>query len=412
MTTPTPPSARPARHPARHLGARVLHRVVYTLLFTLVAMAVVMFVAPTLRRFSGTHETLLGVAIVLVLIVELVGTRLHVLVDWLLYGQRHDPASASARLARPLADAEDASVLEALLHALTDTLRLSYVEVRDAGGRLLGLAGTDQSSVTATFPIRRAGSDLGELRAGRRGTPLDRRDERLLEAAAAQVGLVLHAQGLTADLREAREDLVLSVADERRRLRREIHDGVGPTLAGIALGLESAARAVDRDPPRARRLLEGLRADVTILVDEVRGVVDGLRPGLLDELGLIGALRVVAEGLRTRTSIDLRLICEGVDEGILPAAVEVAAYRIVGEALANVMKHAHAEHATVTVRLDDGWLLLEVADDGRGGAAAREGGTGLGSMHHRADEVGGTLTLSSDAAGTRISARLPGQEVA
>ena len=253
-------SRRPARspRPLGHLGARVLHRVVYTLLFSLVAVAVVMFVAPTLRQYSGEHESLIGEAILLVLIVELVGTRLHLLVDWLLYGQRHDPASASARLSRPLADAEDADVLEALLEALTDTLRLSYAEVLDAEGRALAAAGTDPSWRTATFPIRQAGSDLGELRAGRRGTPLDRRDDRLLEAAAAQVGLVLHVRALAEDLRQAREDAVASAAEERRRLRREIHDGVGPTLAGIALGVESAARAVDRDPPRARR---GARRD-------------------------------------------------------------------------------------------------------------------------------------------------------
>jgi signal transduction histidine kinase len=397
---------RPAR-PPRHLGARVLHRVVYTLLFTLLALAIVVLVAPTLRQYSGTHETIIGQAVVLVLLVELAGTRLHRLVDWLLYGQRHDPATASARLSRPLADAEDADVLEALLNALTDTLRLSYAEVMDAHGSALGVAGADPSSVTATFPIRRAGRDLGVLQAGRRGTPLDRRDERLLEAAAAQVGLVLHAQALTEDLREAREDLVASAADERRRLRREIHDGVGPTLAGIGLGVESAARAVDRDPPRARRLLEEVRSDVTALVDEVRGVVDGLRPGLLDELGLIGSVRVMAEGLGRRCSVDVRVICDPAPDLALPAAVEVAAYRIVGEALTNLARHADASTATVTLRIDAGWLVVEVTDDGRGGAAARDGGTGLGSMRHRADEVGGSLTVTSDADGTCVRASLP-----
>src|SRR5690349_10473466 len=139
MTTLPRRPARPAR-PLGHLGARVLHRVVYTLMFMVLALAIVVLVAPTLRQYSGTHETILVEAVLLVLIVELVGTRLHRLVDWLLYGQRHDPASASARLARPLADAEDADVLEALLKALTDTLRLSYAEVADAHGRAVAVA--------------------------------------------------------------------------------------------------------------------------------------------------------------------------------------------------------------------------------------------------------------------------------
>ena len=399
-------SRRPAR-PPRHLGARVLHRVVYTLLFTMLALAIVVLVAPTLRQYSGTHETILIEAVLLVLIVELVGTRLHLLVDWLLYGQRHDPATASARLSRPLADAEDADVLEALLKALTDTLRLSYAEVANADGAAVAVAGSDPSWVTATYPIRRAGHDLGELRAGRRGTPLDLRDERLLEAAAAQVGLVLQARALAEELRVAREDLVASVADERRRLRREIHDGVGPTLAGIALGVESAARAVDRDPPRARRLLDDMRSDVAALVDEVRGVVDGLRPSLLDELGLVGSLRLVADGLARRGPVAVRVDCDLNEDVELPAAVEVAAYRIVGEALTNVTRHAGATSATVRLRIDGDRLLVAVTDDGGGGAGPREGGTGLGSMRHRVEEVGGTLSIESDRTGTRVSAVLP-----
>jgi len=399
-------SRRPAR-PARHLGARVLHRVVYTLLFALVAVAVVMFVAPTLRQYSGVNESLIGEAIILVLIVELVGTRLHRLVDWLLYGQRNDPAKASARLSRPLADAEDAHVLEALLEALTDTLRLSYAEVLDAAGGALAAAGADPTSRTATFPIRRAGQDLGQLDVGRRGTPLDRRDEQLLEAAAAQVGLVLQARALAEELRAAREDLVASVADERRRLRREIHDGVGPTLAGIALGVESAARAVNRDPTRARRLLDDVRADVAALVDDVRGVVDGLRPSLLDELGLVGSLRLLADGLARRGTVDVRVDCEADDDLALPAAVEVAAYRIVGEALTNVTRHSGATTATVSLRIDGHRVHVGVTDDGQGGATPREGHTGLDSMRHRAEEVGGALTIDSDASGTRVLASLP-----
>ena len=402
MTTPI---RRPALPP--HLGARVLHRVVYTLLFTLLALGVVVLVAPTLEQFSGTHERILIQAVVLVLIVELVGARLHLLVDWLLFGQRHDPAAASARLSRPLADAQDADVLQALLKALTDTLRLSYAEVVDADGQALAVAGTDASSATASFPIRRAGTDLGQLHTGRRGTPLDRHDERLLEAAAAQVGLVLQTRALAEELQQAREDLVASVAAERRRLRREIHDGVGPTLAGIALGVESAVRAVDRDPPRARRLLDDVRSDVVALVDEVRGVVDGLRPGLLDELGLVGSLHVVADGLGRRGGVDVRLVSELEEDLELPAAVEVAAYRIVGEALTNVTRHAGATTAAVTLRIDGGTLLVAVTDDGHGGADPREGGTGLGSMRLRAEEVGGTISISSDSTGTRVSAHLP-----
>ncbi len=389
----------------RWLVERSLHRVLYTLLFALVAVAIATLVVPPMRLYSGAHEQIIALTLVMLLVVEAASARLHRFVDWLLYGQRHDPAAASARLARPLSDADDQHILEALLGALADTLRLSHVAVtvHDHGETVQ--VGADTGGRPVTFPIRRAGRSLGELRAARRGEPLDGRDERLLEAAAAQVGLVLYARGLADEIRGAREDLVLGVEEERRRLRREIHDGIGPTLAGIALGVESAARAVDRDPGRARHLLTDVRSDVSGLVAEVRHVVDGLRPALLDELGVAEALRDLARTFEERTGCPVEVTARVPD--CLPAAVEVAAYRIGSEALTNVARHAGATRARVSVAVDGEALVVEVADDGRGGAADRSGGTGLTSMRERAAEIGGTLDVDSDGRGTRVVARLP-----
>lgn len=279
MTSTDGVRQRARRTSARALWDRSVHRVLYTLLFMLVAVAVATLVVPPLRVYSGAREQIIALAVIMVLAIEVMSARLHRFVDWLLYGQRSDPAAASARLARPITDGDDANVLEALLAALAETLKLSYVEVRISEPARVVEVGRDVGATTLSVPIRLAGRELGMLRAGRRGQPLDARDERLLEAAAAQVGLVLHARSLADEVREARDELVSVVEEERRRLRREIHDGVGPTLAGIALGLESAERAVAQDPARARRLLAAVRTDVTGLVAEVRHVVDGLRPG-------------------------------------------------------------------------------------------------------------------------------------
>ena len=388
----------------RRLWERSLHRVLYTLLFALVAVGIATLVVPPMRLYSGAHEQIIALTLVMLVVIELASARLHRFVDWLLYGQRHDPATASARLARPLSDTDDQHILEALLGALADTLRLTYVAVTVHDERTIDV-GTDASVRPVTFPIRRAGHSLGELRAARRGQPLDERDERLLEAAAAQVGLVLYARGLTDEIRAAREELVLGIEEERRRLRREIHDGIGPTLAGIALGVESAARAVDRDPVRARQLLTDVGSDVTELVSEVRQVVGGLRPALLDELGIADALRSLARTFETRSGCAVDV--EAVVPESLPAAVEVAAYRIGSEALTNVARHADAGRARVTVGVEGEALVVVVIDDGRGGAADRPGGTGMGSMRQRAAEVGGTLEVDSTAAGTRLTARLP-----
>ena len=287
-----------------------LHRIVYTLLFAIVALAIADFVVPPLREYSGANEQVIGLAVVVVLVIELISTRLHRFVDWLLYGQRHDAATASVRLSRALEDVDDDHALEALVGALADTLRLTHVAaVLQSDGRdtILVSVGEASAAVT-TFPVRHPGTPLGELQACRRSQRLDRRDERLLQAAAAQIGLVLHAAALAADLRGARESLVLSVEDERRRLRRDIHDGVGPTLAGIALGVESAQRAVHHDPARAEVLLADVRTDVTALVDDVRRVVDGLRPPLLDEIGLVAALEQLALSFETRGTCSVDVI--------------------------------------------------------------------------------------------------------
>jgi signal transduction histidine kinase len=405
MTTTDEVRPRARRISARALWDRSVHRVLYTLLFMLVAVAVATLVVPPLRVYSGAREQIIALAVIMVLAIEVLSARLHRFVDWLLYGQRSDPAAASARLARPIADSDDAHVLEALLAALAETLRLSYVGVQIGEPPRVVEVGRDVGATTLAVPIRLAGHELGMLRAGRRGQPLDARDERLLEAAAAQIGLVLHARSLTDEVREARDELVSVVEEERRRLRREIHDGVGPTLAGIALGLESAERAVDQDPVRARRLLASVRTDVTGLVAEVRHVVDGLRPALLDELGLVGSLTQLASAMEERTGVPVAV--EAAVPHSLPAAVEVAAYLIAAEALTNLARHAAPGRAGLHVEALDEHLVVEILDDGHGGASERPGGTGMGSMQQRAEGVGGTLQIRSSATGTVVVARLP-----
>ncbi|HEU5037773.1 MAG TPA: histidine kinase [Nocardioides sp.] len=405
MTATDGPVPRARRVSARTLWDRSVHRVLYTLLFMFVAVIMATLVVPPLRLYSGVHEQIIALAVIMVLAIELLSARLHRFVDWLLYGQRSDPVAATARLARPIADGDDAHTLEELLAALADTLRLSYVGVRIHEPASITEAGHDAGSATLAVPIRRAGRELGVLRAGRRGQPLDRRDERLLEAAAAQIGLVLHARSLADEVRTAREELIAGVEEERRRLRREIHDGVGPTLAGIALGAESAERAIDLDPTRAHQLMSCLRDDVAGLVVEVRRVVDGLRPALLDELGLVGSLHQLARSIEERTGV--AVIVNAPDQLSLPAAVEVAAYRIAAEALTNLARHASPRRARLHVARVDDDLLLEIADDGHGGAADRPGGIGLGSMRQRAEDVGGTLQVTSNRSGTLVRAQLP-----
>ena len=396
---------------------RSAHRVIYTLLFALVAMAVITLAVPLIREYSGENEQIIAIALLVVLLIEAIGERLHRFVEWLLHGQRHDAAVASWRLARQLESLDGDAAVPGLVAALADTLRLSHVSVVvQAGTEDVTLATVGDRVPTATqFAVRHAGQVLGALSAARRGGPLNRQDERLLQATAAQLGLLLHAESLATQLQSARERLVSSREDERRRLRRELHDGVGPTLAGIALGLESAERLEARGPlaehdrERLRSLLHDVRGDVTAVVSDVRRVVDGLRPPLLDELGLIASLTQLARSLGDRSGFAVRI--EAPPSPPLPAAVEVAAYRIASEALTNVARHAAASQCAVVLRASGSSVLLRITDDGVGGARGTARGTGLSSMAERAEELGGSVTVTSGDTGSCVEAVLPLERV-
>src|SRR5262249_30976412 len=199
-----------------------------------------------------------------------------------------------------------------------------------------------------------------------------------------------HAVRLTADLRRSRERLVAALEEERRRLRRDLHDGLGPQLASQTLTLTAARQLLRQDPDQAEALLAAAIQHAQAAVNDIRRVVYGVRPPALDDLGLAGALRAQAaeygaSGVRFSVSVPESL-------PPLPAAVEVACYRIAQEALHNVVKHAQATRCALTLSVN-GALELEVADDGRGLPAQPRAGVGLGSIRHRAAQVGGQCPL-------------------
>jgi signal transduction histidine kinase len=219
--------------------------------------------------------------------------------------------------------------------------------------------------------------------------------------------VALQAVLLSRELQRSRERLVAAREEERRRLRRDLHDGLGPILTAVTLKADAARSTLDTAPDRADALLAELRGDAKQAIGDLRRVVYDLRPAALDELGLLGALsqqvdRFGRQGLSITLQAPPAL-------PVLPAAVEVAAYRIIAEALTNIARHAHAYQVTITLAID-GDLRLAVQDDGTPSAANGDGwrpGTGLQSMIERAAEVGGTLQAGPTPTGGRVSARLP-----
>jgi signal transduction histidine kinase len=224
---------------------------------------------------------------------------------------------------------------------------------------------------------------------------------------AAPVAVALHAVLLSQELQRSRERLVAAREEERRRLRRDLHDGLGPILTAVTLKADAARSALDTAPDRTDALLVELRGDAKQAIGDLRRVIYDLRPAPLDELGLLGALSQQVDRFgRQGLSITLRA---PPTLPVLPAAVEVAAYRIITEALTNIARHAHAHQVTITVAID-GDLCVAVQDDGTTRSANGDGwrpGTGLQSMTERVAEVGGTLQAGPTPTGGRVQASLP-----
>ena len=240
--------------------------------------------------------------------------------------------------------------------------------------------------------------------------PLGRADERLLEALSHVLASSAYNLGLQQALRRALAQAVTAREEERRRIRREIHDGIGPLLAAALLQTESAMDLPSGSPGQTESLLKLHDLQKTTLTD-IRSLVEGLRPPALDHGGLLGALQQHAElstvmGAQGPPTVSFEVAGE---LSVLPAAVEVAAYRIAQEAISNATKHADAERITVRVSRVDNGLTVEIDDDGVGVPAdINHSGVGRVSMTERATELGGWCTNGhSPTGGTRVKAWLP-----
>jgi signal transduction histidine kinase len=239
------------------------------------------------------------------------------------------------------------------------------------------------------------------------GESISNSNLQLLENLSSPEGVSAHAARFTAELQRLRDLLVMAREQERRRLRRDLHDGVGPQLAALTLKLETARSLLSNDP-KASSLMAELIVCARNIASDVRRSVHALPPSALDEQGLISALR---EGAAQYSQNGLRVSVEATQSlPSLPAAVEVAAYCIAQEAITNVVRHAKASNCWVRVTLDEevGVLKLEVEDDGRGIEEEHKGGVGTHSMRERAQELGGRCTIEPLAqGGTLVSALLP-----
>jgi signal transduction histidine kinase len=336
-------------------------------------------------------------------------------VDRLFYGDRGVPYEALARLGRQVEEAADPeTALQSVVRTVADSLRLPYaaLELRLGDGWSPAAAYGEAPPQVVAFALTFQRETVGRLLVGTRsrGEQLGPDDERLLADLARQAGPAAHAVALRRALDVSRAGLVTAREEERRRLRRDLHDGLGPTLAGLTLGLDTA-RARSASQPELQELLGKLKAETQRAVADVRRIVYGLRPPALDQFGLVGSLREEVGRLQYESpslTVSLDAPADGLAD--LPAAVEVACYRIITEALTNVTRHAHATHCSVRLRLNHG-LDVNICDDGVGLPEGWRAGVGIASMRERVTELGGDLVIElSLPHGTRINAHLPARE--
>jgi signal transduction histidine kinase len=352
---------------------------------------------------------------VLALLVLPLAIALQRLLRRMVYGDREFPRRVVSDLRQlDLTSAPEAALTETLT-LLARRLRLSHaaIEVRSpVGAEPVTVSIGENRGHPVTIDLVAGGTDLGRLRleVSPERDPFGPGDRRLLEDVGVQVGALVQAVLANRELQRSRQHLVSAREEERRRLRRDLHDGLGPSLASLAMRLESVSDLIGRDPAGAAALADTLSEQARAEILEVRRLVDGLRPPALDQLGLVSALRQRAEQHRGPGTTEGHMIwtVEAHDDvEPLPAAVEVAAYRIALEAVTNALRHSGAETCTVTLVREDGTLLLQVRDTGRGLAADPSAGVGLTSMRERAEELGGSCTVVSDQSGTLVEVRLP-----
>jgi signal transduction histidine kinase len=382
----------------------------------------------TVFEARGDFGISLLAAVLVAVLFQPLRSRLQRGVNRLMYGERDEPYAVTSRLGRRLeATIEPEAVLPTVTETIAQALKLPYVAIllKEGEGYRSAAAYGSPTEESESLPLVYQREEIGRLLIAPRapGEEFSTADRRLLEDLARQAEVAAHAVRLTTDLQRSRERLVATREEERRRLRRDLHDGVGPTLTGLALQLNAARKMVVHEQTQdAAETLARLEERTEETIDEMRRLIYGLRPPALDDFGVLASIRQQAQshgmfdypagaGSDERAENRSRFSMEAPEElPPLPAAVEVACYRIVQEALTNVARHAQAGICRVSIAVDSeaSMMSVEITDDGVGIPGDRVAGVGLSSMRERAEELGGTLLVgSAPEGGTRVLARLP-----
>ncbi len=382
--------------------------------FALAAAVVAVYAAIIGATVLIAGEVSLGAsfaaAIIAALVLTPARTRIEQIINRLLFGDRDDPYRVLSQVGSRLESlGQPDELLPAFVEQVVSALRVPFVIVEYEAGRssqrvAAGSPANGTSGLDAeAFPLTHHGSEIGRLLVGHRsGERVFSPGEReLLASLARQASATVANLVLTEDLKSSRERIVTAREEERRRLRRDLHDGLGPVLTGAAMMIDAGRNLMRSDPESADRQLIDARAQVRGAIEDVRRLVYALRPPALDELGLVGALREQAQ----HSPVEITIDADGALES-LPAAVEVAAFRIISEAVNNASRHSNATSCAIAISAN-GALEIDIADNGSSTTVWRPG-VGIISMRERAAELGGSCETGPDAHGHgRVHAVIP-----
>lgn len=401
----------------------VINRVLVYGSLTVLTMAAYLGVVAALGSlFRGIAEPaafFLATGVIAILF-EPLHRRIQRLVNRLMYGERDEPYAVLTRLADRLGHiAAPGEMLPAFAATVSQALKIPYVaiSINDHGeDHLVARTGKPQEEYLE-FPLVYQAEEIGALKVGRRarGEEFSASDRRLLENIARQAGAAAQSIRLNTALVRSRAEIVTAREEERRRLRRDLHDGLGPILASQTLKMAAVRQLVRQNPERAESMVDDVIQQNENTVSEVRRLVYGLRPPVLDELGLVEAVRDLI--LRSRSGSEL-ITVEGPEQGLpdLPAAVEVNAYRIALEGITNAVRHAQAQQCIIRFSVEQqqnnretrSALMVQILDNGVGMPEQYRAGVGIRSMRERAEELGGQLSIApASPHGTRVTAWLP-----
>jgi len=407
----------------------VINRTLVYIALSTCILAVYVLVVFGMSSFFQVHNNNLLISLsataLIAVIIQPLRLRLQQGVNRLMFGDRIDPYSALANLGKRLEESLPADdLLQTIVKSVAHALRLPYAAIVwdeeqclvDSERKQMEVAygHSPNNGTHATLPLIHQGKRVGDLVLAprERKGELTPADLQLIRALAPQIGIAVHSarltadlQRLTADLQRSRERLVTAREEERRRMRRDLHDGLGPLLSSQTLTLSAVKKQLRQAPDIAEKLLTDAIAHAKEAIADIRQLVYALRPPALDDLGLLAALR---EQVSRYHASGIEIVLDAPETlPPLPAAAEIACYRIVQEALTNIVHHAHATSSNILLRVQED-LMLEVTDNGQGLPSIIRGGVGLASIRERAEELGGVCRIENRPdGGTKVVAIIP-----